>query len=426
MERGRCCERCRVDLSACDGIDADYCRLVIDFGGNPAGSEVSVRNITLKDHDIDDGTHKGGTTPVNPPVVDVSYDSPANLWKAIDDAADADITFYYAPNWNVIANPVLTKTGGKYSWTLPEATFQQWQAQTFILPKSGLNLSADKYYDVKFTLCSSTDLAMATVKLHKWERPEPESNSDRSNELNAIFLINEEHALPAYEEVTVSLSAVKGIDADLTRLVIDCGGNPAGTEVYLENLTICEHTGEVPSEDPSEDASVDPGEGDPLYGTSSKSWVMDSSAKGHLACGESEGNPAGWWSANANEKDGCGLYDNILTFHKDGKYEFDPGQDGLIYVHWSCKTVDGNTHEEGAGDWTYAWSKQQGTYTYQDGKITLSEHMTLGYICFDSIYATPVFTVKELTASKLVLVAYTATENKGGPIAWQYIFKPAQ
>ena len=415
-----------VDLSACEGIDADYCRLVIDFGGNPAGSEVSVKNITLKDHDIDDGTHKGGGSV--PPTVDVTYDSAANLWKPVDDASDTEIGYYYADaNWTPFGiNPTLDKKGGKYTWTLPNATAAQWQAQVFILPKSGLNLSSEKFYDVKFTLCSSLDMAKCTVKLHKWERPEPEANSDRANELNGIFLFNEEHALPAYEEVTVSLSAVKGIDADLTRLVVDFGGNQAGTEVYLENMTICEHTGEVPSEDPSEEPSVEPGDADPLYGTSSKSWVMDSSVKGHLACGDSEGNPAGWWSANANEKDGCGLYDNIITFHSDGKYEFDPGQDGLIYVHWSCKTVDGNTHEEGAGDWTYAWNKQQGTYTFEGGKITLSEHMTLGYICFDSIYANPVFTVKELTASKLVLVAYTATENKGGPIAWQYIFKPAQ
>jgi hypothetical protein len=49
---------------------------------------------------------------------------------------------------------------------------------------------------------------------------------------------------------------------------------------------------------------------------------MDSNAQGHLGCGESVENPAGWWSAPANDKASTGLYDDEVTFYPDGKYVY--------------------------------------------------------------------------------------------------------
>ena len=159
------------------------------------------------------------------------------------------------------------------------------------------------------------------------------------------------------------------------------------------------------------------GSGDPLYGTSSKSWVMAKDMAQHMGCGESESNPTGWWSAAPNEKDGMGLYDNVLTFSKDGTYEFDPGEDGLIYVNWGCSTVDGQSHSE--PDFTYSWQKQTGKYTYDGISLTLPANFTIGYIPNDDCYANPVFKVTELTDDKMVLVSVTDA------ISWQFIFVPA-
>lgn len=158
------------------------------------------------------------------------------------------------------------------------------------------------------------------------------------------------------------------------------------------------------------------GSGDPLYGTGSKAWVMAKDISGHMGCGPDAGNPAGWWSAPKNDKEGMGVYDNILTFSKDGTYEFDPGEDGLIYVNWGCSTVDGQAHSE--PDFTYAWQKQTGKYTYDGISITLPANFTIGYIPNDECYAKPVFTVAELTDDKMVLVSVTEG------ICWQFIFVP--
>ena len=159
------------------------------------------------------------------------------------------------------------------------------------------------------------------------------------------------------------------------------------------------------------------GVSDPLYGTGSKTWKMAADLPAHMACGPDAANPAGWWSASPNEKDGAGIYDNLLTFAADGTYTFDPGEDGLIYVNWGCSTVDGQAH--GEPDFSYAWEKQSGKYSFDGETITLPEHFTIGYIPNDACYAAPVFAVTELTDNKLVL----RSDAEG--ISWQFIFVPA-
>ena len=145
-----------------------------------------------------------------------------------------------------------------------------------------------------------------------------------------------------------------------------------------------------------------------------KVWIMDAAAAGHLGCGESAENPAGWWSASAYEKADAGMYDNELTFYPDGRYVFDPGADGLIYVNWGCTLVGPNTGSE--PDNSVAWSTQEGNYIFANGTITLPEGFTVGYIPSDAAYTDPTFIVTELTETKLTLVS-----NLDG-IAWQYKF----
>lgn len=156
---------------------------------------------------------------------------------------------------------------------------------------------------------------------------------------------------------------------------------------------------------------------DPLYGTGTKTWRMAAELPAHMACGPDAGNPAGWWSAAPNEKEGAGVYDNRLSFAADGTFTFDPGEDGQIYVNYGCSTVDGQTHSE--PDFTYAWEKQSGKYSFDGETLTLPEHFTIGYIPNDASYANPTFAVTELSDSKMVL------RSDADGISWQFIFVPA-
>lgn len=153
-----------------------------------------------------------------------------------------------------------------------------------------------------------------------------------------------------------------------------------------------------------------------LAGTTAegKVWVMDSEAKGHLACGPTT-NPSEWWSANANEKSEAGMYDNELTFFPDGTFKFNPGADNSIYVNWGCTTVGPNTGAE--PDNVVEWSEQTGKYEFDGSTLTLPANFTLGYIPSDACYAEPVFSVAEITDTKLVLHYLDEV------CSWQMIFK---
>ncbi|MGM9753785.1 MAG: DUF5121 domain-containing protein [Candidatus Cryptobacteroides sp.] len=155
-----------------------------------------------------------------------------------------------------------------------------------------------------------------------------------------------------------------------------------------------------------------------LYGTTDegKAWVMDAATPGHLGCGPSFEDPTGWWCAGAYEKKDFGLYDNELTFFPDGKYIFDSGEDGKIYVNWGVEYL-GGPKTEAEGDFVVDFDDQESTFTFDGTTITFPEKVVIGYIPNNETYLNPVFTVKEITETKLVLVAV------GSGISWQYIFR---
>lgn len=146
-----------------------------------------------------------------------------------------------------------------------------------------------------------------------------------------------------------------------------------------------------------------------------KVWVMDSAAQGHLGCGESVDNAAGWWSAGPAEKTGTGLYDDEVTFYADGKYVYNPGADGKMYINWGVTAIGPNPGVE--PDIDIEWPLTESTYTFEDNTITLAEQTPLIYVPSDVVWNAPIFHVKELTESRLVLVA----ENPG--CYWQMILR---
>lgn len=155
---------------------------------------------------------------------------------------------------------------------------------------------------------------------------------------------------------------------------------------------------------------------DPLYGKTSKTWVLDSEANGHLGCGPDQANAAGWWAAGPNEKAGFGLYDDEITFYADGKYVFNPGADGKIYINKDVTAIGpGTTQSE---DYDIDWTVQESTYTLNGDVLTFPEGVVIGYVANNESVTNPAYVITENTEDKLVIVA-----NFSG-ISWQYIYKP--
>lgn len=155
---------------------------------------------------------------------------------------------------------------------------------------------------------------------------------------------------------------------------------------------------------------------DPLYGKTSKTWVLDSEANGHLGCGPDQANAAGWWAAGPNEKAGFGLYDDEITFYADGKYVFNPGADGKIYINKDVTAIGpGTTQSE---DYDIDWTVQESTYTLNGDVLTFPEGVVIGYVANNESVTNLTYVITENTEDKLVIVA-----NFSG-ISWQYIYKP--
>ena len=214
-------------LSDLPGIDAAAVKMVFDFGGNPDNTEISVSNIVLKDHAIDDGTVLPSVPedPVAGPE-EYKYDSEANLWKAAD--AAHSYSFFYAPSWSQIPNPEVENNGNEYLLKLPSATFAQWQAQFFIIPDNPVALESSKSYDFSVVLNSTTDIRAVTLKL-----------TDVSSDDN--FLFTENVNLTAFEDYIFDLSDLPGIDAAAVKMVFDFGGNPDNTEVTIKRIVLKDH-----------------------------------------------------------------------------------------------------------------------------------------------------------------------------------------
>ena len=214
-------------LSDLPGIDAAAVKMVFDFGGNPDNTEVSVSNIVLKDHAIDDGTVLPSVPedPVAGPE-EYKYDSEANLWKAAD--AAHSYSFFYAPSWSQLPDPEVENNGNEYLLKLPSATFAQWQAQFFIIPDNPVALESSKSYDFSVVLNSTTDIRAVTLKL-----------TENGNDDN--FLFTENVNLSAFEDYIFDLSDLPGIDAAAVKMVFDFGGNPDNTEVTIKRIVLKDH-----------------------------------------------------------------------------------------------------------------------------------------------------------------------------------------
>lgn len=150
-----------------------------------------------------------------------------------------------------------------------------------------------------------------------------------------------------------------------------------------------------------------------------KAWVMDSAVQGHVGCGWDLENAAGWWSAGPDEKADFGMYDDVVTFFPDGKYKYETGADGKMYINKEVTKVGPG----GAEDIDVDYAGIEATFTFDGEKIVLPEGTPMVYVSSDAIWDSPEFFVTELTETTLKVVTFKQTVGNPDGIAWQMIFK---
>ena len=218
----------RSDLA---GIDAADTKLVFDFGGCPEGTVVTVSNITLKDHAIDDGTVLPDDNPDNPDVPEEGAHNDiagaTNLWR---NSGEVGVTFWYSPgDWSGGLTPEFEWQGYDFRVVMPEGIGgSEWQGQTHFTINAPVY--AEKFYDFCATLNSAAD-CVCTIKL-AWE----------GNDNDNAFFYKNDVQLKAFEDVTFKMPNIQpNVDYDRVALFFDFGRTPAGTEVVVKDICLQEH-----------------------------------------------------------------------------------------------------------------------------------------------------------------------------------------
>lgn len=211
-------------------VDMNNLVFTFDFGGNPAGLEISAENIVLKKHSDNDGTVLP-ETPADPEPDWVEWSSAENLFS------NCTITpsFWYAPGWNQIADPGFTDNGGgSYTFTLPTATSERWQAQCTLNTDIVIDdptVAYDFYCEVE----SNVDLAAVMFKLVQTDEGETKHDGN--------FFFADEQAVPEghskFWRAKVLPEESKPMQA--VSLFFDFGGCPDGTVVTVSKITFQKH-----------------------------------------------------------------------------------------------------------------------------------------------------------------------------------------
>lgn len=221
-------------------IEADIpnVKMVFDFGGCPAGSEITVGNIVLKDHANDDGTKdvpkREDEVPEDPNKGFVDeYDesfafdltAPANLWAASTVTVDK---VFYAPAWaEIVGWSDYTVENGVYTLNYTAATDSRWQNQFHL--QSTCAIEADKQYAITFTVESNQDHPGFFAKI---------TNQADNNDY-AIWETKTDIKVRAGEPRVFHATGIQGKDIpDGARLIFDFAPNAENTVVKIKDIGV--------------------------------------------------------------------------------------------------------------------------------------------------------------------------------------------
>ena len=160
-------------------------------------------------------------------------------------------------------------------------------------------------------------------------------------------------------------------------------------------------------------------------GSDQKVWEWNSTVKGHFGCGEPGTDGTNWWSAGPDEKKDWGLYDDRLTFTKDMKYTYNPGEGGMVYVNKDSgygteyNPADGNDYMVPIEGFTtdYSFENAWNDAGIEEIYLVLPANTNLSYIPNPDALAEPRYKLLEGTNTKKI-----ALVHDNGAIAWKYEF----
>ena len=408
---------------------------------NPVFTVTELTETTLKVVAMNEGCYwqmifrardaQAAPEPEKPVVAPFDPAAATNMWNN----AAITVTYWFAnSDWGQIADPEATLGNNEYTFVVPEGVGGlEWQGQV-VFRNTGLVLSPDKTYDFR-AIISATNDGTATIK-PCWQHPTELDGNGNPADVNELFYDNG-IAVTAYEDLEYIKAALPGTDIPDLKLVFDFGRFPAGTTVTVKGIVIRESSSAPAPEPEPTPGEFTPGAqldlldaADVLPGT----WTWEASTDGHFGCGDAITNPCGWWNGTANCKDGCSMYDDLMTFAADGTYTFDP-VDGMTFMNTGVtkmndKKVDNPTVPGAAapeGDFRVSVEKQTATWELDEfgdfPAIILPAGTIFSYIPNDAFLEAPELYITGVWENQLEISAYTATGNNGGAIAWRYRLK---
>ena len=123
-----------------------------------------------------------------------------------------------------------------------------------------------------------------------------------------------------------------------------------------------------------------------LAGTEGKTWRINYAEPAHMGCGPSGTAGTEWWSAQPGDKADWGVYDDRLTFTPDGKYVYNPGEGGTVYVN-TGSSVFAQYNTNDGNDFMAPVSAQEATWKFEakgnDVMLTLPAQTLFPYISND-------------------------------------------
>ena len=212
----------RSDLS---GIDApNGVKMVFDFGRNPENTMVSLANIVLKDHAVDDGTILPGEDDGDD---EVSYTYGDNVLTGLY----LKDTWFSPADWSGGLDPQASYENGVLRLTVPDGVGgSEWQGQVKLV--ADIPADPEKQYAF-FATFESSEGGSVTVKL-----------ADANNDEAHAFFYDNGVALEAFDPKTYKNEPTAPDAAyDAVMVIFDFGRMPAGTEITVKDIELREITG---------------------------------------------------------------------------------------------------------------------------------------------------------------------------------------
>ena len=188
------------------------------------------------------------------------YSAASNLWKPVFDS-DGEKYFYYFCNgadWNGTDTettdvPFLEKKTSTYKLTIENGTTLAWQNQIFFFPNEGheIALDAAKQYRIQVTFGASV-ATRGFIKMLTYGESGPKHEGALIHEVGDFKMSPDAPTI-------IDFPAIYGISCSNINFVMDFGGAPAGTVIYIKDIIVAED-GDAPQEQPEDKWDYTPSE----------------------------------------------------------------------------------------------------------------------------------------------------------------------